>query len=136
MNNNENQTKKRPMWQSALTSALIILVTMGLFNFFQSKTAVTSMSGTEFKQAFEADTAAVLLDVRTPGEFNGGNIAGAKNIDFYSANFDAEIEKLDKSKTYYVYCRSGARSANACSKMEAIGIKAINLSGGIGAYPR
>ncbi|MGY6562954.1 MAG: rhodanese-like domain-containing protein [Luteibaculaceae bacterium] len=137
--NQENYQPKRPMWQNAMGSALIILLTMGLFNFFQGQaqtSAVKNMNGTEFKAAFEADANAVLLDVRTPSEFNSGFIPGAVNIDFYSANFDSEIQKLDKSKTYYVYCRSGARSSGACSKLEAQGLKSYNLSGGIGAYPK
>ena len=47
---------------------------------------------------------AVLLDVRTIEEFNEGHITGALNIDVFSPNFQAEVEKLDTSKDYYTSC--------------------------------
>ena len=82
---------------------------------------------------YESDNNAVLLDVRTEMEFNEGCIANAINCDFHQgAAFVAHLETLDKSKNYYVYCRSGARSANACAIMNQIGFKnTYNLLGGI-----
>lgn len=82
---------------------------------------------------FEADDNAVILDVRTENEYNDGIIANAINIDIYEGQgFMEKIEALDKSKNYYVYCRSGARSAKACEVMESIGFEnAYNLEGGI-----
>ncbi|MFH0941824.1 MAG: rhodanese-like domain-containing protein, partial [Chloroflexota bacterium] len=53
----------------------------------------------------------IIIDVRTPGEYEGGHIAGAVNLDFNAAGFNAEVDKLDKNKTYLVYCQSGRRSA-------------------------
>lgn len=78
-------------------------------------------------------TDAVILDVRTPAEWNEGIIPGAINIDIYQGDaFMDALEELDKSKSYYVYCRSGARSGNACNVMSQLGFeKAYNLSGGI-----
>ena len=62
----------------------------------------------------EADDNAVILDVRTEDECNEGIIPNAINIDIHKGqDFISEIEKLDKSKNYYIYCRSGARSAKA-----------------------
>lgn len=79
------------------------------------------------------DKDAVILDVRTEEEFIEGYIPNAKNIDIYKGQgFLDEIEKLDKSKNYYVYCRSGARSAQACALMKQQGFEnAYNLMGGI-----
>ena len=76
---------------------------------------------------------AVILDVRTEEEFIEGYIPNAKNIDIYKGQgFLDEVEKLDKSKNYYVYCRSGARSAQACALMKQQGFEnASNLMGGI-----
>ena len=76
---------------------------------------------------------AVILDVRTEEEFIEGYIPNAKNIDIYKGQgFLDEVEKLDKSKDYYVYCRSGARSAQACALMKQQGFEnASNLMGGI-----
>ncbi|WP_426091413.1 rhodanese-like domain-containing protein [Flavobacterium sp. DSR3-2] len=82
---------------------------------------------------FEADENAVILDVRTEDEFNEGFIANAINIDIHRGqDFVTEIEALDKNKNYYVYCRSGMRSAKACEIMNQLGfINAYNLIGGI-----
>ncbi|SFF11915.1 rhodanese-like domain-containing protein [Flavobacterium xueshanense] len=82
---------------------------------------------------FEADENAVILDVRTEDEFNEGFIANAINIDIHRGqDFVTEIEALDKNKNYFVYCRSGIRSAKACEIMNQLGFEnAYNLIGGI-----
>ncbi|MBC5837768.1 rhodanese-like domain-containing protein [Flavobacterium muglaense] len=84
----------------------------------------------------EADENAVILDVRTEDECNDGIIEHAINIDIHQGQvFINDIEALDKTKNYYVYCRSGARSAKACEIMNELGIAhAYNLTGGILAW--
>lgn len=81
----------------------------------------------------EADENAVILDVRTEDECNQGVIPNSINIDIYEGQaFLEKLETLDKSKNYYVYCRSGARSAKACEAMNNLGFEnAYNLMGGI-----
>ena len=75
---------------------------------------------------------AVLIDVRTPAEFNGGKLPGAKNIDMFSKDFLTQIDKLDKDKTYLLYCRSGNRSGQACNIMAGRGFtKLYNMAGGV-----
>jgi rhodanese-related sulfurtransferase len=59
----------------------------------------------------------MIIDVRTKMEWNMGHVAGATLIDINSADFDAKIDQLDKSKTYLVYCRSGNRSSTAANIM-------------------
>jgi rhodanese-related sulfurtransferase len=74
----------------------------------------------------------VILDVRTPEEFSEGHIEDAVNLDFYSDNFEEELEKLDKNKTYVTHCRSGSRSAKTLNLMKELGFKeAYNITGGI-----
>ncbi|RZT00181.1 rhodanese-like domain-containing protein [Aquimarina brevivitae] len=75
---------------------------------------------------------AVILDVRTEEEVEDGYIPGMINIDIRKGqDFLDEIEKLDKSKTYFVYCRSGARSGQACALMQQMGFdQTYNLEGG------
>ena len=81
----------------------------------------------------EQDKNAVILDVRTEGECNEGIISNAITIDIHKGQgFIYQIEELDKSKNYYVYCRSGARSEQACNIMNQLGFDNIyNLVGGI-----
>lgn len=79
-----------------------------------------------------AEAGVITLDVRTPGEFMGGYIDGAKNIDFQSGNFENEIAALDKNATYAVYCRSGNRSGQAVKVMHDAGFHNVyNLNGGV-----
>ncbi len=92
---------------------------------------VSSVKTQEFKKLVDAKEG-ILLDVRTPQEYAEGHIAGSINIDFHGENFKSELEKLDKTKTYEVYCRSGKRSASSAQVMEEMGFKkVINLDGGI-----
>ncbi|MFC5684129.1 rhodanese-like domain-containing protein [Flavobacterium sp. MAHUQ-51] len=81
----------------------------------------------------EEDGNAVILDVRTEAECDEGIIPNAINIDIHQGQgFISEIEKLDKSKNYYIYCRSGARSAKACEIMNELGFdNTYNLLGGM-----
>ncbi|WP_299396928.1 rhodanese-like domain-containing protein [uncultured Gelidibacter sp.] len=93
---------------------------------------MADLSQEEWTSQMENDDNAVLLDVRTEAEVNEGYIPGAINLDIYqSQEFIDAIKELDPDKSYYVYCRSGARSGQACSIMNQLGIeKAYNLIGG------
>jgi glutamine cyclotransferase len=74
----------------------------------------------------------IILDVRTPDEFNGGHIGNAVNIDFYSPDFKSNLEKLDRNKLYLVYCLTGGRSASASQMLSELGFPRVyNLAGGI-----
>ena len=87
----------------------------------------------EWTEQLAADEKAVVLDVRTEEEVADGIIPNAIHIDIYRGQeFIEEIEGLDKDKHYYVYCRSGNRSGQACRIMEELGFEnAYNLEGGI-----
>lgn len=77
----------------------------------------------------------VILDVRTPEETDLGIIPNAIIIDYNNSNFDSEIAKLDKSKSYLVYCRSGGRSVGASNKMIDLGFTDVtNMMGGYSAW--
>jgi rhodanese-related sulfurtransferase len=74
----------------------------------------------------------VILDVRTPEEFADGHIENAINLDYYSETFQDELNKLDKNKTYLIYCRSGKRSSNALNIAGELEFReAYNMLGGI-----
>lgn len=87
----------------------------------------------EWREKLKQDDKAVVLDVRTEEEMEEGYLPNAKLIDIYKGQeFVEEIEKLDKTKNYYIYCRSGQRSGQACQLMDQMGFPATyNLLGGI-----
>ena len=93
---------------------------------------MADLSQEEWAVKLEADDNAFVLDVRTEVELEEGRIPNGTNIDIYQGQgFIDELEKLDKTKNYYVYCRSGNRSGQACAIMNSIGFEnAFNLAGG------
>lgn len=79
---------------------------------------------------------AVLVDIRTPQEFNAGHIEGAKNIDFYERSFADEMSKLPRDKPVFIYCHSGNRSGQAGRQMASMGFQYVyDLSGGMSRWP-
>ena len=80
----------------------------------------------------------VLLDVRTVREFYEGKIASSENIDVTRTDFfTSEIKKLDKSKHYFIICRSGSRSKKAVELMEKQGFEHLHhVSGGMLAWQK
>ena len=92
-----------------------------------------NLSETDWVKLHDESEESVIIDVRTDDEFSTGFIEGAVNIDFYMGNkFISEIDKLDKSKSYFIYCKSGARSGQTCELMKQKGFKKVyNLEGGI-----
>jgi thioredoxin 1 len=86
----------------------------------------------KFQAGLKAQPEAVLLDVRTPEEFAGGYLSGARNIDWNAGNFEEKVAGLEKTKPTYVYCLAGARSANAAKAMRKMGFTNVyELEGGI-----
>lgn len=79
-----------------------------------------------------ADPGFVLLDVRTPKEFGEERIRGAVMVDYKSPSFRDEMAKLDRNKTYLVYCRTGHRTEGAAKVMRELGFKHVSvMAGGI-----
>lgn len=75
----------------------------------------------------------VVIDVRTPEEYADGHLEGAVNIDVSAPDFDTAIDTLNRDGDYIVYCRSGNRSAQAVSRMTALGFTSITDAGGVDA---
>jgi rhodanese-related sulfurtransferase len=86
----------------------------------------------EWWSQFLNDEHGIIIDVRTEDEFESGKIPGALNIDIYKGQgFLYRLDELDKTKNYYVYCKSGGRSAQACAIMNQMGFETTyNLEGG------
>lgn len=82
-------------------------------------------------------TNVVVLDVRTRQEYEAGHIKGSVLLDFNSEDFEKEVAKLPKDKTYLVHCAAGGRSARACKKMTALKFPHLfNLQGGFGGWEK
>ena len=91
---------------------------------------VNTISSSELIEKLAAGADITVIDVRTPEEVAEGKIIGATNINIFDADFADKIAEYDKSKTYAMVCRSGARSGQACMHMESIGFENINNVGG------
>ena len=88
--------------------SLLTAISFGTTGCSAQSDSIDTLAPQAFIKQAKADTTAIILDVRTPG-----------------------IKQLDKSHTYYVYCRSGKRSHNACIKMKKQGLKVFDMEGGI-----
>lgn len=103
-----------------------------MFSFFNKKYKTIDVS--TFKEMRRAGDVTI-LDVRSRGEQQGGVINGQRNLNVMDPAFKEKLAKMDKSKTYLVYCRSGSRSARACRIMTKAGFENIyNLKGGYLAW--
>lgn len=93
---------------------------------------MSDLSQKNWTKQLKEDNNSVILDVRTQDEVNLGSIPNALHIDIYKGQgFIDDISKLDKTKNYYVYCKSGGRSGQACAVMTQLGFSnAYNLIGG------
>jgi rhodanese-related sulfurtransferase len=88
-----------------------------------SKPSSVQLSPEEFRAKLANTPDAVLIDVRKPEELQPGIIEGAINIDYTDSSFTERVGKLDKTKSYFVYCKSGKRSSAAVVEMEKLGFK-------------
>jgi len=98
--------------------------------------AVRLVSAPEAAELLDDTVASeVVLDIRTPDEYNGGHLADAVLIDFYEPDFRDMISELDRDKDYVMYCRSGNRSAEAAKIMRELGFTSVDeVDGGIVAW--
>lgn len=112
--------------------SLLTAISFGTTGCSAQSDGINVLSPKDFIEQAKADTTSIILDVRTPGEYKEEHLAGAQQLDFLNTSaFEAGIKQLDKSHTYYVYCRSGKRSHNACIKMKKQGFKVFDMEGGI-----
>lgn len=90
----------------------------------------------QWQEQLSKDDAAVILDVRTPYEVEEGMIPNAHHLDIQNApSFMEGAQGLDATKNFYVYCRSGGRSAQACMILESMGFaNTYNLLGGFSEW--
>jgi rhodanese-related sulfurtransferase len=100
-----------------------------------SQIKATLLAPDDFEAKLNSLQGFQLIDVRTPGEFAGGYIKGAININYQGDSFEAEIARLDKNRPTLVYCQAGGRSSEACEYMGKQGFKEIyDLQGGMNGW--
>ena len=76
-----------------------------------------------------------LIDARTPGEFAGGHLTDATNLDWNGGQLEATFHELDRTRPVLIYCASGRRSAAARDFLLDQGFKdVVDLQGGINAW--
>src|SRR4051794_18687501 len=103
-----------------------------MFGLFKKKKSYETLKALQFAKQTAEDKQVVILDVRSPGEFKEGHLAEAINLNVLDRSFAEKIKRLDKDKAYYVYCRSGGRSGQACSILAGNGFSRVyNLAGGV-----
>ena len=127
------------MWRNLALTAAGIAISLGttLFAVEEKKDAGGEVERITIEQFEEKRKAkgVVVLDVRTPEEFEAGHVPGATNLDFRDEKFAERVAKLDKDKTYLVYCATGRRSTGATGKMKEIGFgKLFNFTGSMAAW--
>ena len=118
------------MWKFYLS---IVLLLTGCMYIQPNQNSMSDLSQNDWAKALVENREAVVWDVRTKDEFESGHIPNALNIDLrLGPGFIDKVNVLDKNKFYYVYCRSGARSAQAVQLMRDLGFsETYNLIGGI-----
>jgi phage shock protein E len=118
--------------KKAVALAVAAIASVGLLaGCSTSNEATKKVDPVEFSEVI-AQPGVIILDVRTPEEFNAGHIENAININVADSNFSSEVSKLDKNATVAVYCRSANRSAVATKEMSELGFTDMyDMQGGI-----
>ena len=129
--------------QKKLTAfGIILLVTFLAFILLspsaqsdQQFTVVSPKEASALIETHKEDSDFVILDIRTPGEYQSGHLKNSIMIDFYSETFAEEINRLDKGKTYLIHCRSGNRSTRSMGLFKKLKFQKIyHLSSGINGW--
>lgn len=102
-----------------------------------AQTIVKNVDAATFKKLID-EKKSVLIDLRTADEITSkGMIKGAKQIDFLAKDSETTIAKLDKKKTYLIYCAGGGRSGDCAELMQKLGFKeVVNLEKGFDDWKR
>jgi rhodanese-related sulfurtransferase len=114
----------------------------GPHNFFAGPTEcyLSSMAGhvpqltvEELKELRDRGEAPLLLDVREPHEYAFADLPGSLKVPL--GTLPRSLDRIPKDRQLVVYCRSGARSANAVQFLLQMGYdKTRNLTGGVNAW--
>ena len=105
-----------------LSSVVALVVSTYAQTAVVARQEIINLSAERFKIITANDKGTgVIIDLRTTDEIKKGYIKGAVQLDFLAKDAEAQIDKLDKNKTYYIYCAAGGRSADAAEYMKTKG---------------
>ena len=115
-----------------ISIVLSVIIGLTLLNCKQTSAQQSTLLEPQEMKEFLSSNDILLVDVRTPNEFNSGHIENAINVDFKSSDFAEKVQKLDTTKTLVIYCRSGRRSGMGTPEFEKAGFKKVyDLKGGV-----
>ena len=90
------------------------------------------VSAIKFSEIISNDKSVIIIDVRTPDEFNKGHLKNSLNVNWFDENFDENLNIFSKDLPVLVYCLSGGRSSKANERIKSLGFKNVyELDGGI-----
>jgi phage shock protein E len=113
-----------------------IFISLASISYAQNK-VYHDLSASDFKTKLEATPSGILIDLRTPDETAKGIIPNAIQLDYFRKDFEKEVIKLDKNKTYFLYCASGGRSTETAELMAKHGFKQVyNLKEGFTGWKK
>jgi len=101
------------------------------------KAQLNNLNPKLFMSKLKSSEDCVIIDVRTPEEFNSGHISKAINISYLSEDFWDRLKAYSPTKYFFIYCRSGRRSIRACTLMRNGGFDnnhIFNLDGGYSLF--
>ena len=120
---------------------LVVIICLGFVLTSQSDpdskhiTAISAKEAAELIDKHDEESELIIIDIRTPGEFKSGHLAKSVLIDFYSQTFAENLSRLNKEKTYLIYCRSGNRSSKSLEIFKKLKFqKVYHMASGIRAW--
>lgn len=125
----------RMKYSTRIIVAMLAVGAVAIASCSTSGATLETVSPQVAAEVIASEPAPVVLDIRTPDEFNQGHLEGAVNIDFYEPTFASDLDALDKDIPYVVYCRSDSRSGQAMQMFEELGFTDVTeIDGGIVAW--
>ncbi len=129
--------KEKSSFSGLLIIAGLLSVSLTLAD-DDGQVSVTTIEVSAAKDFVARHEAAVILDVRTPVEYEMSHITGAVNVNVQDESFPHMVGALDPNKTYIVHCTknpAGGRSSRALETLQRLGFKNLySLEGGYVAW--
>lgn len=96
---------------------------------------ITAVQSNDTINAYVDKNWFVILDVRTPGEYNSQHLFEGVNLDYYSPTFATDLASLDRGKMYLIHCASGSRSGQVYIQMQNLNFRRVyNMLSGMSAW--